>query len=372
MVHKDMSNLLFSIRGFSIVQVSLVHTIGVAGNEGLRGAWGDSVPWLTSIVDFIHLYNMPVMMLSSGLVAAGFADRAASWDTFLTKKARRLLVPLLIWAPLFFILQALRHGQGSDLSPFGLVQAALLPYSIFWFLHAIFYASVIQRLLQGFGLSQWMRLAASAGLYAAALPLHSPDATSLKGMIHFVCYWNFFYAVGTCLLPVLGYLLSRSTAVRAATLVCAIVAMGYAQKTEWSMLAAASAWTILVLTARGLRSIGRNSLCIYLFHIYFLNVARVATLRVAPDSVALNVGLGTFCAVVGPIVLYRILKGRAWFVRSIGDAPSPTVERVSAGFPHAPSRLRFTTWSGRQRTVGMSRSRLSYPVAPPSLPELKR
>lgn len=321
MVREDTSNLLFSIRGFSIVQVSLVHTIGVAGTEGLRGAWSDSMPWLTAIVDFVHLYNMPVMMLSSGLVAAAFGDRDATWSDFLAKKAKRLLAPLLIWAPVFLVLQALRHGQGGDLSVLSLVRAVVLPYSIFWFLHAILYAAVIQRCFKWLALPAWGRLLLSAGLYAAVVPLNHADATSLPGMIHFIFYWNFYYAAGTCLLPVFGFLLGRSPRMRLAILAGALAAMAYAQATEWVMLAAAASWTILVLTSRGLRSVGRNSLCIYLFHVYFLNVARVATLRFAPESVAVNVVVGTICAVAGPMLLCRLLKGQAWFVRSIGETP---------------------------------------------------
>lgn len=102
-------------------------------------------------------------------------------------------------------------------------------------------------------------------------------------MLHFVGYWNLFYAIGTGLLPALR------------------------QAPE--------------LKPGPLAFVGRHSLCIYLFHIHFLNLARLVTLKISPEGVWFNVVIGTAIALAGPLLLYRVLEKQNWFRRSIGEKP---------------------------------------------------
>lgn len=96
-------------------------------------------------------------------------------------------MPIVCWAPPFFIFQSLVKGHPIDL--LSVVNSVIHPYEIFWFLHALTFAVTVRYLFEKFRLSNSLYFCFSA--FLTLLSMHK-DFQSFD-----VClYWNGFFALG--------------------------------------------------------------------------------------------------------------------------------------------------------------------------------
>jgi len=138
-----------TLRGLACIFLVAYHTIGSAPDRGLM--MGDGT-LLRHLAESFQYLRMPLFAFVAGIV---YTFRSVSPGQhvggFLTGKARRLLIPLLVVGTLQYIVSGVSKGMtGSDL--LGVVWLPVYPYEHFWFLQAIFMIFVLVAFLDSFGL----------------------------------------------------------------------------------------------------------------------------------------------------------------------------------------------------------------------------
>jgi fucose 4-O-acetylase-like acetyltransferase len=353
-----LSEDIFFIRGASILLVVLVHVIGVEPLHGVRKLSPEDLPALRLTAGVIHSFNMQVMLIGSGAAAALFGRSDTSFLEFTRKKLRKLVLPLLIWAPLFLGVQELTRARSFALSE-GLALLRQLPtawfppYAIFWFIHALVGCTLLAWAYRRLPirLGRWegpLYLALAVLLRTVTEAWQAPTDNLLVDYLGFILRWNCFFGLGLCLAPWLGptrrWLHRRPWGLQAllpvglfGLLVCAYLACpsGHDEALRqingplgFCMLFTLASFLEELARRRGggwqaLRSrgvfLGSISMAIYLFHIYFLSGLRLALEGALPGApLALHLGLGWLAGLLGPVGLYLGLRTHRAFQWSLG------------------------------------------------------
>ena len=187
---QQLSETLYWIRGIAIVLVVMGHVIGFDRNYGMREHYHSPLSWLGWFGDGINTIHMPTFLIASGLATDLLSRGGGSFRSFFMQKVPRLLLPLICWAPPFFIFQSLVKHHPIDI---GSVWAAIVePYEIFWFLHALIFAVIFRFLCH--------KLLPSKGTYfgIATMLMVGSFFPPLNSFVVYL-YWNFFFALGVIL-----------------------------------------------------------------------------------------------------------------------------------------------------------------------------
>ncbi|MBD0389778.1 MAG: acyltransferase family protein, partial [Nostoc sp. C3-bin3] len=94
----------------AIVLVVIGHVIGNKRDAGILQMYDSDIPLLAGLTEFIYTFHMPIFFILSGVSFATFSKKNNSLLSFLNSKFKRLLVPLLCWAPILLIFQSLSKG----------------------------------------------------------------------------------------------------------------------------------------------------------------------------------------------------------------------------------------------------------------------
>lgn len=144
-----------TLRGLACILLVTFHVIGDNASAGIHV--GDDSAWryYTESVEYLR---MPLFTLLSGLVYAWrpLADPSKYRD-FMTKKARRLLVPYVIFVPLLGLTQMVAPDVNGtvEFEPLNWLMYSLSPY---WFLLTTFWMFAVVALADSYGLlrSPWV------------------------------------------------------------------------------------------------------------------------------------------------------------------------------------------------------------------------
>ena len=184
---QQLSEALYWIRGVAIGLVVIGHVIGFDRTYGMRKYYDSDLSWLGLFGDGINTIHMPIFFIASGLATAFFSRGVGSYKSFFIQKLPRLLLPLVIWAPPYFIFQSLAKSNPIDLT--SLVLSIFEPYEIFWFLHALIFAITFHFLFSKLTSSKWLYFGVSAVLTGLSL---FPPFNSFETYL----YWNIYFAIG--------------------------------------------------------------------------------------------------------------------------------------------------------------------------------
>lgn len=372
---RTLSDDLFCMRGIGILLVVVIHVLGVDPAHGVRKLYADDLHELRFTEELIHSFNMAVMLMGSAVAAAAFGRPESTLAVFARKKLRKLIVPMLVWAPVLLLVQETSRGSPEDWSELlvRLPGAWFPPYSIFWFVHVLLWCTLLLWLFRRFAapaLGRW----GGAVYFGLAVVLHTAvsgwDARSAGGMgdyVAFVLYWNRFFGLGILLQPVLpdvGRRLARLPVALLALLplvflglmvlvytafpearyetVCAINGpLGFCMMLSLAafLRTHVSTWGV---TWRRLwrRAVfaGSISMLLYLFHLYFVSGMRLALERVFPGApLAVHLVLGVLAGCSGPWLLLLAFKGLRPFRWSIGLPERGRVPSVGARGAHGAS-----------------------------------
>jgi fucose 4-O-acetylase-like acetyltransferase len=374
-----LSDELFCIRGVSILLVVVVHVLGVDAIHGMRKLFATDRMELRVVAELIHSFNMAVMLMGSGVAVAAFGRADLSLSEFLRKKVNKLLVPMLVWAPVLFLARELLGGrirgqEGWFLALSQLPSTVFPPYAIFWFVHALVWCTLLAWLFRRFAgpvLGRWtgaVYFGLAVVLYLAVSAWANRHPGGPADYLEMILYWNRYFGLGLLLHPWLAVArraIERQPVMRQAllpvgcfSLITLLYALLPAEQYEVartvngplgfclmfslavflrrrSVEAGAvwkEAWSRLVVT-------GSLSMAIYLFHLYFVVGVRVALTRWLPEPlVAVHIAAGLLAGCVGPWVLFQLLKGQPLFHWSIGfsmPAPRPRVDEARPAEPLA-------------------------------------
>lgn len=366
---RTLSDDLFCMRGIGIVLVVVIHVLGVDPAHGVRKLFADDLHELRVTQELIHSFNMAVMLMGSGVAASAFGRPESTLASFARKKLRRLLIPMLVWAPILFLMQEL--SKGTPEGPEGwsellvrLPGAWFPPYSIFWFVHVLLWCTLLFWLFRRFAapaLGRW-----SGAVYLVlAIVLHLSvsgwDASSAGGAgdyVAFILYWNRFFGLGVFLqpgllsvcrrlarLPValqallpagfLGLMVLVYTALPGARYetVCAINGpLGFCMMLSLATFLRTRVRTWGALWKRAWRRLvfaGSISMLLYLFHLYFVSGMRLALEHVFPGTpLAVHLVLGVVAGCSGPWLLllaFKELRPFRWSTGLSRGSLQPTV-----------------------------------------------
>jgi fucose 4-O-acetylase-like acetyltransferase len=341
---KPLSDDLFFVRGVSIMLVVLVHVLGVEGHQGVRGLFQPELPALRFTAEFIHTFNMAVMLIGSGVAWRAFGRPDSSLRTFFEKRLKKLVLPLLLWLPALMLVEAFTKGYAPTFA--GVFGGLLDPdqASIFWFIHALlwctFLAFVLRRFLPRVELI--FPLALSAHLICRRL---APDSYA-----DFALYWFCYFAFGTLLQPAVpairGWLVAsnRRALLSFAGLVTVLLGLyhfapdpdyqrvrplagpiGFLMQLTLAVLLGDLLKRASTASARARAFVvqcGSVSMALYVFHIYFVSGSRMAMLRfLHTHSVPVHLAIGWSLGFFGPWLLWHTLRNNRLFLMTVGLAP---------------------------------------------------
>jgi fucose 4-O-acetylase-like acetyltransferase len=366
-----LSTDLFCMRGIGILLVVLVHVLGVDASHGVRKLFTPDRMDLRRVVELIHSFNMAVMLMGSGVAVAAFGRAELTLREFLRKKVNKLFIPMLVWAPMLFLIQGLLrgafHGQGW-LEVLRRVPSTWFPaYAIFWFVHALAGCTLLAWGFRRFAapaLGRWSEavyLGLSVGLYLAVSAWTDVSPGRLSEYVEFILYWNRFFALGMWIHPWLTP--ARQALGRAPVMIQGLVPVGFfslvalvytvvpAEQYEWvrtingplgfCMLFSLAAFLRHQVSEWGeawreawsrLAHVGSLSMILYLFHLYFVSGMRVALERWHSGTpVAVHLVAGVLAGCMGPWALFHILKGQPVFQWSVGLSLQASKPREQEG-----------------------------------------
>lgn len=133
-----------TLRGVACLFLVTFHVIGYNAADGIQVGDDSALRYYTDSVDYLR---MPLFTLLAGLVYAWrpLTD-VSGYRSFMGKKARRLLVPYVIFVPAIGLTQVYLTGTNStrDLDPVHWLLYSLSPY---WFLLTTFWIFAVVALL---------------------------------------------------------------------------------------------------------------------------------------------------------------------------------------------------------------------------------
>jgi len=340
----SLSNDLYFIRGIAIVLVVAGHVIGYNRDYGMRQLYNSDLSVLGWLCNFINTFHMPVFFIASGIAFAIFSKKDISYVKFLRSKLEKLFIPLICWAPIYFIFQS--SYKGKSFSLLDVINSAVYPYEIFWFLHALIFATFLSFLCFKVFKSQLIYLGISISLFIICIYLNN-------NLIYIWWHWNIFYAFGVFIAPYLYKIRLKlemvSLPIR--VLIVALLMMVMLAARElieisnsgidlvrlingslafllmYIMLCSA---TTIVLSKRATELIqsyakyvvylGKISMVVYLFHGYFTRTTVMFIVKVLGRiEPILYFMIVSSLGVLGPVILYQILQNKSKaFMYSIG------------------------------------------------------
>ncbi len=329
-----LSNNLYFIRGVAIALVVIGHVIGYSRDYGMRQIYNSDLSALGWLCDLINTFHMPIFFIASGVAFAAFSNKNTTFKKFLSSKFEKLIIPLICWAPIYFVFQSLSKGKPFNF--IDIVKATVYPYEIFWFLHALIFATflsfacfkVFKSNLVYFGLS------------------------ILLFIIGFG-YWNIFYAFGVFIASYLYkirlFLEKLPFALISLMLGCGIstmiltkyfIAVNNIENSRIvnGPIAFLCMYAIINLPDKILLPkllqhlrhavatyfiyLGTASMIIYLFHGYFTRGTITFVIKVLslPNPIFYFI-LVSFIGIFGPIIIYKFLLSKSKiFMYSIGGS----------------------------------------------------
>ncbi|QLE56150.1 acyltransferase [Nostoc sp. TCL26-01] len=342
----QLSQYLYFIRGVAIAFVVIGHVIGYNIAYGMRQIYNSDLSFLGWICDLINTFHMPTFFIASGIAFTAFSNKNISYKKFFTSKFQKLLIPLIVWCPPYFILQSL--SKAKPFSVTDVITAVIFPYEIFWFLHVLIFTTLFAFLyfknfksIIGYSLL-------SVGLFIASTLLNNPE-------IQKYFFWNLFYIFGVLItgyLPKLETFMAKNGHVftnivipglcLAMMVICEYFLPKDARIDYLRMINGIVGFILLYFISMQLinrvekqannnllhkfiqccQYLGAVSIAIYLFHGYFTGFSKAILLKfLGLPHPSLYFVVVSFMGITGPLLMYEILKSRSKpFLFSIGAA----------------------------------------------------
>lgn len=190
-----------SLRGIAIILVVAGHVIGSAPDGGMKIDFPSVWRYIYSLIDYIQ---MPLFTAIAGWVYALKPVSSIKPGIFVKDKALRLLVPMVTVSSIYFLTQYFVPDVNVEHSLNEMWRILVFPYTMYWYLKALFLIFVAVMLLDRLGAMATARswaitLGASVLLYVieiTIIPWSVPNFFAFKGAIDQLPY--FIAGVGIC------------------------------------------------------------------------------------------------------------------------------------------------------------------------------
>ena len=135
LIHQAKNPDIETIRGLAILLVVAGHVIGIDAAGGMKVADDSIWRYLYASLQYVR---MPLFTAISGWVYALHPVSAHETGTFMLKKARRLLLPLVCVGTLYFLIQCITPGTNRTGELSEIWKIYVFPYTVYWYLPALF------------------------------------------------------------------------------------------------------------------------------------------------------------------------------------------------------------------------------------------
>lgn len=292
------------LRGLACFMLVLYHVIGSTPEYGLKIENG----FLRELNDIFIYVRMPLFGLLAGFVY-GLRPVSANYHNFVTKKARRLLLPMLSVGTLFAITQWLVPGSNSEENLF-LIH--ILPVGHYWFIESLFLIFLFVALIE----KLFFSISNNAKPYWIILLVIMTSIYILGVNIKYFSIEGAFY-----LLPffLIGSLFSRfridfSLLIKITlTCFCSLIVTHLFLSEFADMLERANRVFISLLVcillyvfnfkSKTFSAIGRFSYSIFLFHVFFTAATRIVSHKLGIENTSLIIFTSLFTGILGPIII---------------------------------------------------------------------
>lgn len=134
-----------TLRGIAILFVVMGHVIGSKSTGGMQVDNDSVYRYLYCLFENIR---MPLFTVISGWVYSLHPVIKDKLPVFILKKMRRLIFPMIFVGTAYFILQYLTPGTNSKSALSSIWKIYVYPYTLFWYLPALFWVFILASLLE--------------------------------------------------------------------------------------------------------------------------------------------------------------------------------------------------------------------------------
>lgn len=300
-----------ALRGIACILLVAYHVIGDNPLVGLQIP-NDSI--LREIVNLFAYVRMPLFTVLSGYVYAARPFKSGV-KSFLTGKARRLLLPMLVVGTLFAITRNLVSGTNTQFSSQDWLTIHIIPVDHFWFVEALFIIFAMMMIIE------LLKLMSNAISYtiilSVACTLHImhptlPEYFAIDKVLYLLPY--FLIGVGVCRYRatifsshyLLVMLVIFTTLFTLSALGIIEKSVGGHQQTWIALVIGSLAVTLLIATnlqPKWLVKIGMHSYSIYLFHAFFTAGSRIILQKLGVNDISLLLISGLLFGIILPLLL---------------------------------------------------------------------
>ena len=317
------------------------HVVGPDRFTGMRVA--DTSMYRTVIADGPLLIRMPLFTFLSGYVYAYRPVRSRRVGTFVSKKVRRLLIPMVVASTVAALLQSVVPSTNAPIDLSELWRIYIWPFGHYWYLPALFIIFVAMVVLDRFRLIETPRsflvaLAAASGLYFLA-----PHAPTVFGL-DFAMYLSPFFLWGVGVHS-FGQR-ARSRTGRGIAITIGLLAIAANVIVLWLDvdvspdrisplglvvgLCATLGIAVLGLSSRWLARLGTYSYAIYLYHVFGTAGSRILVRKVI-DASPVIFTLSLLGGVIFPIVVAEAARRNRWSrLMLLGESTTNPSRRVTS------------------------------------------
>tara|TARA_B110000211_G_scaffold58679_1_gene65656 strand:+ start:1114 stop:2133 length:1020 start_codon:yes stop_codon:yes gene_type:complete len=299
-----------TLRGLACVLLIAYHVIGFNAETGLKLSEGA----LRDINDTLVFIRMPLFTFLSGLVYA-FRPFSFGGQSFIYKKVRRLLFPMLSVGTIFALLQAFTPGANSN--EIDWLTLHIKPVAHFWFIESLFivftFVLICEKLKFFDGFNKFIYVFIfSIVLYIS--PINS-DYFSFSGFIYLLPYFLFGMSLvrfnfSVNISPVLGLALLFFL-IFIITLIFKGIVPYFEQRSLSSLILGCLGCLILLVVGirfKPLAWIGSYSYSIYLFHVFFTAGTRIILHKLNVYDVEIIFSIALATGLLLPILTEKILE----------------------------------------------------------------
>jgi len=303
-----------TLRGIACILLVAFHVVGVSPATGLEISGG----LIRQINDGLACLRLPLFTLLSGYVYAMRPVTAGARWRFLKGKVRRLLVPLIVVAPLFLLSQSVVPGTNRPLAGSAMLLDLLHPQNLYWYLQALFLIFVLIALVEPTGVLQQRRgalIAFALAFALAAVPIDLPWF-SFSGALYLLPFfmvgliasrycpgapdrWRWLGIIGVVIFaaatPALGRHGYPAHDLPVLAISVAAGVMLWLSRPEWAPIA----W------------LGTHSYAIYLFHVFFTAAMRIALHHCGISTIAVHLPLGVAAGLAGSVAISLLARRHA-------------------------------------------------------------
>lgn len=192
-IKRPKNEYIETLRGLAIILVVAGHVIGIDALGGMKVPDDSIWRYLYASLQYVR---MPLFTAISGWVYALHPVQGSETGSFMAKKARRLLLPMVFVGTLYFLLQYVTPGTNNTGVLSDIWKIYVLPYTVYWYLPSLFLIFGAVALLDARGVCSTLRswagwLLVSCGLVVVE-PYLSSNLPNVFGIWGAVCLLPFF------------------------------------------------------------------------------------------------------------------------------------------------------------------------------------